>query len=92
MLDLPSLGPEIAKRRKAMGLRQSDLADKARVSRATVEALENGRLGELGFAKLMRILAAVGLGLTLGDATKRRPTLEELILEDESDQALGRRN
>lgn len=91
MLDLPSLGTSIARRRKERGLRQIDLAKKAGVSRATIEALENGRLGELGYGKIARILSAVGFDLTLGEANKRRPTMEELLQEDERDQGLGRR-
>lgn len=91
MLDLPSIGLQIRQRRKALKLRQVDLARTAGVSRATLDALENGRLGELGFAKVAKILAAVGLDLSLGEPSKRRPTLEDLMQEDERDQGLGRR-
>jgi len=91
MLDLPTIGTEVVKRRKALGLRQSDVAKKAGVSRATLDALENGRLGELGFSKVARILAVVGLDLRLGEAVRRRPTLEELMEEAAHDEGLGRR-
>jgi transcriptional regulator with XRE-family HTH domain len=91
MLNLPIIGTEIAKRRKALRLRQSDVAERAGVSRATLDALENGRLGELGFAKVSRILAVVGLELRLGEAVRRRPTLEELREEAAHDEDLGRR-
>jgi len=91
MLNLPTIGTEVAKRRKALRLRQSDVAEKAGVSRATLDALENGRLGELGFAKVSRILAVVGLEFRLGEATRRRPTLEELMEEAAHDEGLGRR-
>lgn len=90
MLDLPSLGTAIAERRKERGLRQIDLAQKAHVSRATIDALENGRLGELGIGKVIRILSALDLDLTVGEARKRRPTLDELMQEDQRDQSLGR--
>ena len=91
MLDLPSIGSQIAQRRKALKLRQIDVAHQAGVSRATLDALENGRLGELGFSKVAKILAAVGLDLSLGEARQRRPTLEDLMEEDERDKGLGRR-
>ncbi|HUL04997.1 MAG TPA: helix-turn-helix domain-containing protein [Candidatus Acidoferrum sp.] len=91
MLNLETIGTEVAKRRKALRLRQSDVAGKAGVSRATLDALENGRLGELGFAKVSRILAAIGLEVRLGEATRRRPTLEELLEEAAHDEDLGRR-
>ena len=91
MSDLISLGSEIAERRKALKLSQAALARKAGVSRATLEALENGRAGELGFSKLTKLLAAVGLELKLQAASSHRPTLDELIKEDRDDESLDRR-
>ena len=75
-----------------MGLSQTVLAKKARISRATLDALENGRLGELGYTKVVNILTALGLELKLHEASARRPTLEELMNEGSDDQGLdGRR-
>ena len=91
MSDLISLGSEIAERRKALKLSQAALARKAGVSRATLEALENGRAGELGFAKLTKLLAALGLELKLQEAGSHRPTLDELLREDLDDKDLDRR-
>jgi transcriptional regulator with XRE-family HTH domain len=91
MLGLPSIGNKIAERRKTLNLSQSALAGKAGVSRATIDALENGRAGELGFLKLTKLLAALGLELKLQTASSRRPTLEELLQEDRDDQSLDRR-
>jgi len=88
---LSSIGSQIATRRKALGLSQSELARKAGVSRATLEALENGRSGELGFSKVANILAALGLELKIQEANRQRPTLEELLKEDRDDQGLGGR-
>lgn len=88
MFNLAQIGLEVTKRRKALGLRQIDLAGKAEVSRATLEALENGRSRELGFNKVVKILAVLGAELALSEAGKRRPTLEDLMRED--DQGLGR--
>jgi transcriptional regulator with XRE-family HTH domain len=91
MLSLSSIADSIRARRKALGLSQSALAQKAQVSRATLDALENGRLGELGYSKMTGILAAVGLELKLQEASTRRPTLEELMNEEPDDQGLDRR-
>lgn len=91
MLTLGSLGADIARHRKAQGLRQADLAAKAGVSRATIDALENSRLGELGIRKVVKILSILGLDLVLREANKRRPTLDDLIKEDTRDQGLGGR-
>jgi transcriptional regulator with XRE-family HTH domain len=91
VVDLISLGGQIAERRKTLKLSQTALAGKAGVSRATLDALENGRAGELGFSKIARLLAALGLELKLEDVGSRRPTLDELIEEDRDDKGLDRR-
>jgi transcriptional regulator with XRE-family HTH domain len=91
MLTLATLGSQIVARRKALHLSQSELARKASVSRATLDALENGRSGELGFSKVSKILSSLGLELKLQHATPRRPTLDELLEEDPDDEGLDRR-
>ena len=91
MLHLISIGSQIAERRKTLKLSQAELARKAGVSRATLDALENGRAGELGFSKLTKLLAAVGLELKLQAAGSERPTLDELMQEDRDDKGLDRR-
>ncbi len=78
MTDLWEIGALIASRRKALKLTQKALADRARVGRTTLDALENGRVGELGFTKVARILTALGRGLRIVEAPGRRPTLEDL--------------
>ena len=90
VLLLPSIAEQVVSRRKAMGLSQTGLARKARISRATLDALENGRLGELGYTKVVNILTALGLELKVHEANARRPTLEELMSEDNDDQGLDR--
>ena len=87
MLDLFSIGGKIAERRKTLRLSQAALARKAGVSRATLDALENGRAGELGFSKVTRLLAALGLELSLQTASTQRPTLDELMQEDRDDKS-----
>jgi transcriptional regulator with XRE-family HTH domain len=91
MLDLASIGIQVAERRKALKLSQTELSRKAFVSRATLDALENARTGEMGFAKVTRLLSALGLELKLQPASLRRPTLDDLMQEDRDDQSLDRR-
>jgi transcriptional regulator with XRE-family HTH domain len=91
MLPLLSLGEQIAAKRKALGLTQTALAKKARVGLSTLDALENGRLGELGYSKITNILAVLGLKLKLQEASAGRPTVEELMEEGRDDQGLDRR-
>ena len=91
MLTMLSLGEAIAKKRKWLGWSQTVLAKKARVARSTLEALENARLGELGYSKITNILTTLGLELTLQESRTRRPTLDELMNEEPDDQGLDRR-
>lgn len=91
MLTLLQIGEIVATKRRALGLSQATLAKRARVGHSTLDALENGRIGELGYSKITRILTALGLELTVQEASKRRPTLEELMEEDRDDQSLDRR-
>ncbi len=85
MLTIGHIGQTVATARSSGGLRQTDLAAKAGLSRATIDALENGRASDIGVSKLSRILAAIGLELTIRPATNERPTLDELMKEDADD-------
>ena len=91
MLDIISIGKKIADSRKKLKLSQAALSRRAGLSRATLDALENGRAGELGFSKLTKLLAALGLELKLQTASSQRPTLDELLQEERDDQSLDRR-
>jgi transcriptional regulator with XRE-family HTH domain len=91
MLTLSLLGEQIAAKRKTLRLTRPALAKKARIGLSTLEAVENGRIGELGYSKITSILTALGLELKLQDARARRPTLDELLQEERDDQGLDRR-
>jgi transcriptional regulator with XRE-family HTH domain len=78
MLLLATIAKDIVDKRKSLGLSQTSLAKKAHVGRSTLDALENGRLGELGYTKIVNILTALGLELRLQETRSRRPTLEDL--------------
>jgi transcriptional regulator with XRE-family HTH domain len=85
MLAIGIVAAQIAEKRKALGLSQAALAKKARVGRSTLDALENGRLGELGYTKIVNILTALGLELRVQEKRARRPTLEDLVREGTDD-------
>ncbi len=90
-MDLISIGRQIAEYRKKHNLSQAELSRKAGISRATLDALENGRAGELGFSKLTKLLIALGLELKLQAASSQRPTLDDLLEEEHDDKSLDRR-
>lgn len=83
MLDLATLGRLIAQHRNALRLTQAELARQARIGRSTLDALENGRTAELGFGKISRILASIGLTLKVSESNRGRPTLEDLVAESD---------
>jgi len=85
MLSLTFIAEQIAQKRKALGLSQTALAKKSHIGRSTLYALENGRIGELGYTKINNILTALGLELRIQEANSRRPTLEELMSEESHD-------
>ena len=89
-MPLSTLGEQIAIKRKALRLTQPELAKRAKVGLSTLDALENARLGELGYSKITNILTALGLELKLQETRAHRPTLEELMEEEPNDQGLDR--
>jgi transcriptional regulator with XRE-family HTH domain len=91
MIDLIDLGEEIKKARRAQKLSQNELVRRSKVSRARLDALENGRISDIGFKNLMRIMNALGLDFRVTQLNDSRPTLEDLIEEDENAARLGRR-
>jgi len=88
MYSLENLGIDIAAKRKSLKLSQTALAKKASISRATLDALENGRIRELGYSRINRILSALHLEFRLQEANAQRPTFEELLGEEQHDQGL----
>lgn len=92
MLNLSSLGIEIATKRKKLRLSQTELAKRASIGRSTLDALENGRIGELGFSKIAKVLSALGLELKLKEIGSLRPTFDELVEQQRNDKSLDRRS
>lgn len=82
MLDLAEIGQRITSARRQNGLTQLELARKAGVSRPTLDLLENRRATEIGYSKLARILAVLGLEFRLQPVSPHRPTLEDLLKEE----------
>ena len=62
-MNLTSIGHQVGQQRREKRLTVAELAASAGVGRSTLAALEAGKLSELGFVKVGRICAAVGLVL-----------------------------
>lgn len=83
-MDLVEVGEQVRSARKKRGLSQAEVVKLSGVSRARLDALENGRAADIGFKNVVRILTAVGLDLRIGSANAQRPTLDDLIEEEEA--------
>ena len=79
------IGAAIRSARKASGRTQAELAAALGMSRATVSAIENGTVPEIGVRKLMALAAALGLELSVGPR-RGRPTLAELRAESRAEK------
>jgi transcriptional regulator with XRE-family HTH domain len=60
-VNLAEIGSQVQAKRIQTGLLQNQLAKLSGLSRVTINKLENGRLNDLGYAKLKIILDLVGL-------------------------------
>jgi transcriptional regulator with XRE-family HTH domain len=79
-MDIQQFGLAVKERRKILRLSQLDLSSANGMSRATISALENGRLPEIGLRKAMAICATLGLEIFVKEANAR-PTLRDLVAE-----------
>ena len=72
-MNLYGVGVLVAQRRRAQGVTLQALATEAHVGRSTLAAFEAGKLRELGYGKVARICAAVGLVLEARPLALERP-------------------
>lgn len=92
------LGTLLRRERRAQGLTQQALAERARITRQTIIDLEQGR--NTSVYVLMGVLAALGKALEVKDARPSVPDVRALFADDEEeahgetgqDQDAARRN
>jgi transcriptional regulator with XRE-family HTH domain len=72
---LGEIGKEVRRRRKALGLSQEELADRAGITRPTLITIEYGR-GHTHIGTLEAVLMA--LGTTFKEALEELPDVEEV--------------
>jgi len=80
MQTLLELGEAVATRRRSLGLRQHDVAQKAGITAESLSRFERGRSAEFGARKLLAVLAVLGMELDIVSAGQRG-TLDELRRE-----------
>jgi transcriptional regulator with XRE-family HTH domain/predicted nucleotidyltransferase len=69
---METLGAAVARARQRLGLTKKALATAAGLSRLTIAQLEAGTVSDLGIRKVHRVLAALGLTMTVADRAARR--------------------
>jgi HTH-type transcriptional regulator / antitoxin HipB len=76
-MNLVEIGAVLRAARKASARSQAEVARSLGMSRATISAIENGTVRELGVRKLIALCDALGIEL-VAMARRGRPTLQEL--------------
>jgi len=80
MQTLAELGDALATRRRALGLKQGQVAQQAGVSQEALSRLERGNASEFGSRKLLAVLAVLGMELDFVETGTAR-SLDELRRE-----------
>src|SRR5258708_40257368 len=80
-MNLQQIGIILREDRKASRQSQQEVAKPLGMSRATISAIENGTVSEIGVRRLMALYAALGLSIHVSVGEKR-PTLFELREEN----------
>jgi HTH-type transcriptional regulator/antitoxin HipB len=76
-MTLEAIGATIRDARKGLKLSQEALASRIGMSRATLSAIENGTVPEIGIRKVIALCNELGLILQVGKESER-PTLQQL--------------
>lgn len=85
-MHLKTLGTTIREARRSARRTQADLAASLGMSRATISAIENGTIQEIGVRKLAALCAAIGLDIHVSPQ-RPRPTLQQLRMEQRANKS-----
>ena len=88
-MTLKEIGKLIQHTRKQQQLTQTQLSARLGISRATLSAIENGTINEIGIRKILALCNALGLEFSLTPRTTHRPTLQHLVQEAQQ-QKIGK--
>ena len=67
MQTLLEVGEAVAARRRALGLKQGDVAVSAGISQEMLSRFERGKSAEFGARKLLAVLAVLGMELQIAE-------------------------
>ena len=78
LMDIIQIGRKVKEKRESIKLTQAQLASLSKVSRMTINALENEHLKEIGITKLLSIIELLDMTLDLKDDHSPKDTLIQL--------------
>lgn len=84
-MDIFEIGTEIRDNRKAQGLSQKDLAERAGISRFRLIQIEQGSVFDVKYGTIMSVLEALDMTLRIGSLNAGRPTLDDIRSDREMD-------
>ena len=76
-MDFKEIGLAVTEFRRGQRFSQQRIADATGLSRATINALETGRAGDVGLRKVIKIMDYLGYEIQLKEKSNF-PTLEDL--------------
>jgi transcriptional regulator with XRE-family HTH domain len=71
-VNFEGISREVLQRRLALGLTQAELAERVGLSRATVNAIENDTVSDIGVRKLADLLAELNAGIAVAPIGRKR--------------------
>lgn len=78
-MDIFDIAEIVKSQRVRKDMTQAELAEAAGLSRTSIVNLENGKLFDIRFGKILSVLNALDLDLRVSDFNSGRPVLEDLL-------------
>ncbi len=77
-MDYNEIAKEIVILRKSKNITQKKLAEDLHISRATLSSFENGKMGDIGFKKVLQIIDYFGYQIVLKENSPF-PSFEDIL-------------
>lgn len=84
-MDIFEIGERVRAERRRKKLTQEKLGEISGVSRVRINKIENGTAMDIRFGTVINVLNALNLDLEMTDYNAGRPTLEDLLAENEKE-------
>lgn len=89
MVNMSDIGERVREGRRELGMTQTQLAERAGVSRPTIARVEHGLAGEVSFGTMLHILNAANWDLSLERGVAPAPARADFDMEQYLDDLFG---